>query len=60
MRTGEHRKFQVKVGEKAYVYRGKVLSISDGYVTIEDVKTGLISIRISEIITDEPYYKGQG
>ena len=62
MIEGEYKKLQVKIGEKAYTYRGKIIAISDDkqFLTLQDVKCGSIRIKISEIIIEEPYENNGG
>lgn len=55
MEKGDYKKIQIKIGEKIYIYRGLVLSVDDGFVSLRDIKAGIVRLRISEIVTEENF-----
>lgn len=57
MMIGEHKKLQVKLGQRIYIYRGKIINISEDeqFLTIQDIKAGAVRIRLSEIVVEESY-----
>lgn len=61
MIEGERKKLQVKLGNKIYTYRGKIINVSDDntFLTIQDIKAGAIRIKISEIVVCEPWGEEQ-
>lgn len=50
---GKKVKVTIDQGDKAYIYRGRLLSVGPNFVTMDDIKSGCVQILIKKIITIE-------
>ena len=54
LKIGDSIKIAVRISnDTTYFYRGKITDLDSDFVTIADIKQGIVRIRLSEIIMEE-------